>query len=566
VWRWNGILWEIVQPVQFAKVGNRVETITPNREGHIRLLDGPVPIILAFLLSAVCAFGQATVSKVMVDVKMSDGKFQERELTPVNNYVIGFDGTGQLVVKADGGGGGGGINDGDTLTSGLTVNRSDTTPSFTVQKSGLGVDERILWLSGADDDNDAVIQITNGIGSETFSVTSRGSVGGRNFNATSNITSPEFGTTITGLAATPSVALNMFTNTAATSTVQQWSPTIRWGAQGWKTDATAASRAVDFRAFVATFSGAANPLGEWTLQSRTGTILTDADYVTRFRVDTSGNATASGTITGSNLSGTNTGDMPPAGTGSELQFRSSGSALGAVTRSSVSGAALTLGDAEAMGVTSTPLMTLRNTTAAAAGAQQVSPSLVMEGRGWRTNATAQSQVVRFRQNVLPVQGAANPSVTWRLQSEINNDGVWSDMLNVTTSGAIRLNGHTVDTMRRRPDVDMIIFHGEGGFSTGIGSGGFKPGIALANAALVTWSNDSPASTSDITFNRVAASVLGLSAANGAAGATLELREQTAPAAPAADRARIYLEDNGSGKTRLMVRFATGAPQQIAIEP
>jgi hypothetical protein len=43
-------------------------------------------------------------------------------------------------------------------------------------------------------------------------------------------------------------------------------------------------------------------------------------------------------------------------------------------------------------------------------------------------------------------------------------------------------------------------------------------------------------------------------------------EMTAPSAPAANGYHIYAEDNGSGKTRLMVRFATGAAQQIAIEP
>jgi hypothetical protein len=47
---------------------------------------------------------------------------------------------------------------------------------------------------------------------------------------------------------------------------------------------------------------------------------------------------------------------------------------------------------------------------------------------------------------------------------------------------------------------------------------------------------------------------------------VELVEVTAPAAPATNRVRIYAEDNGSGKTRLMALFATGAAQQIAIEP
>lgn len=39
-----------------------------------------------------------------------------------------------------------------------------------------------------------------------------------------------------------------------------------------------------------------------------------------------------------------------------------------------------------------------------------------------------------------------------------------------------------------------------------------------------------------------------------------------PAAPSANQAVMWIKDNGAGKTQLMVRFATGAIQQIAIEP
>ena len=39
-----------------------------------------------------------------------------------------------------------------------------------------------------------------------------------------------------------------------------------------------------------------------------------------------------------------------------------------------------------------------------------------------------------------------------------------------------------------------------------------------------------------------------------------------PAAPAANGCRLYTKDNGSGKTQLMARFATGAAVQVAIEP
>ena len=54
------------------------------------------------------------------------------------------------------------------------------------------------------------------------------------------------------------------------------------------------------------------------------------------------------------------------------------------------------------------------------------------------------------------------------------------------------------------------------------------------------------------------------AAFGAFG--IELPEQTDPAAPASNLARLFVRDNGSGKTQLCVRFPTGAIQVISTEP
>lgn len=51
-----------------------------------------------------------------------------------------------------------------------------------------------------------------------------------------------------------------------------------------------------------------------------------------------------------------------------------------------------------------------------------------------------------------------------------------------------------------------------------------------------------------------------------AGVYLGGTEQTAPAAPAANGFRIFAQDNGAGKTQLMVIFSSGAAQQIAIQP
>lgn len=47
---------------------------------------------------------------------------------------------------------------------------------------------------------------------------------------------------------------------------------------------------------------------------------------------------------------------------------------------------------------------------------------------------------------------------------------------------------------------------------------------------------------------------------------IEGYEMTAPGAPPANGWRWWGEDNGSGKTRIMVRFGTGAAVQVAIEP
>lgn len=47
---------------------------------------------------------------------------------------------------------------------------------------------------------------------------------------------------------------------------------------------------------------------------------------------------------------------------------------------------------------------------------------------------------------------------------------------------------------------------------------------------------------------------------------IEGTEMSAPSAPAANGFRIFAQDNGAGKTQLMVIFASGAAQQLAIEP
>lgn len=80
-----------------------------------------------------------------------------------------------------------------------------------------------------------------------------------------------------------------------------------------------------------------------------------------------------------------------------------------------------------------------NTTAAAAGAQQRSPSLVLEGQGWKTTATAASQSVKFLMDVLPVQGTTAPTGTFGIYPSVNGAAYSSTpALSIDTTGATRI--------------------------------------------------------------------------------------------------------------------------------
>ncbi|HTJ51393.1 MAG TPA: hypothetical protein VL443_18160 [Cyclobacteriaceae bacterium] len=76
----------------------------------------------------------------------------------------------------------------------------------------------------------------------------------------------------------------------------------------------------------------------------------------------------------------------------------------------------------------------QNSTAAAAGAQQRSPGIVWEGQGWKTTATAASQTVKWRADVLPVQGTNNPTGNLQFTSEVNGSAT-GGLLTLASDGA-----------------------------------------------------------------------------------------------------------------------------------
>jgi hypothetical protein len=125
-------------------------------------------------------------------------------------------------------------------------------------------------------------------------------------------------------AAASTININLAANTigtgwlltnpvAATSGNQRYSPAIRWNGQGWKTNATAASQAVDFRSYVVPVQGTANPTGLWKLEAA----INGGSFADCLTVDSAGNVAVAGTLTGTVLSNAslNTSATPVASPG-----------------------------------------------------------------------------------------------------------------------------------------------------------------------------------------------------------------------------------------------------------
>ena len=144
-----------------------------------------------------------------------------------------------------------------------------------------------------------------------------------------------------GTTQTTTSGLALVNTTAAAAGLQQISPAIRWSGFGWKTDATAASQAVDFRAYVTPVQGTAAPTGYLGFESS----INGGAY----------SATPSFVITSAGNIGIGT-----TGPSSKLDVTTAG--LG-TTQTTTSGLALV------------------NTTAAAAGLQQISPAIRWSGFG-----------------------------------------------------------------------------------------------------------------------------------------------------------------------------------------
>ena len=159
------------------------------------------------------------------------------------------------------------------------------------------------------------------------------------------------------------------------------------------------------------------------------------------------------------------------------------------------------------------------------------------------------------------------------------DGTFTDDVTVTDA----LTAGTVNGMALVTGTDTsgtpasITYHRVGNFYVGIGAGAptswavprgslyFNTSGTLFYQKWGTGAGDWIALTQSGAANP---SFAGLTVASSflsmAAGVPLQLLEGTAPAG-VANSARLFTQDNGGGKTQLMVIFGSGVAQQLAIE-
>lgn len=155
-----------------------------------------------------------------------------------------------------------------------------------------------------------------------------------------------------------------------------------------------------------------------------------------------GSAWAPATISGGSISGGRSNRLTFWNSATSLGFESSfvvdstNNRLGLGTASPIASLDVTTNN---IGVSQSIAngIALVNTTPAAAGAQQMSPGILWRANGWKTTATAASQTVDFLADVLPVQGAANPTGNWQLSASVNG-AAYARLVNITNTGFFQL--------------------------------------------------------------------------------------------------------------------------------
>lgn len=250
----------------------------------------------------------------------------------------------------------------------------------------------------------------------------------------------------------------------------------------------------------------------------------------------------------------------------------SGSAAPVLCATLASGGALNMYQ-NSIGGTLTDGLVLRNDTAAAAGAQQISPSLHLIGQGWKTNATAASQTVDWALTNSPSQGTAAPSTNLVFGAQINgggfvkkadlsSGGVFNAVTGYIVAGAAATSGHVlrgngtnfVDAAIASADLPAVLIGGSAVSSTltlqstsGVGSSDaiiFQTGSQVERARILTGGNFGIGSNNPI-YNLV----LNANVTNGVTG--FSINTDTIVQIVAKDTKRAGLELNVFGSQAVL---------------
>lgn len=156
-----------------------------------------------------------------------------------------------------------------TGSSGISVSVSDVLLGQAAAGSGASnfAADRFLYLS-------------------TFALQIGGS-GGNNLFKFDNVGLNTISSTSLGTTQVDTKGLLLQNTTAAAVNAQQISPSVHWKGSAWKSNATAASQSVDFRAYVLPVQGTTAVTSQWVLQSS----INAAAYKSPFTVTNQGRAT-----------------------------------------------------------------------------------------------------------------------------------------------------------------------------------------------------------------------------------------------------------------------------------
>lgn len=168
----------------------------------------------------------------------------------------------------------------------------------------------------------------------------------------------------------------------------------------------------------------------------------------------------------------------------------------------------------AIGATATDGLTLDNTTAAAAGAQQYSPAIHLGGNCWETTGGT-SQSVDWRIYNVPVQGATS-STTLYFDSSVNG-AAYTNRMTLTSGGYLSLQTGVIAPAFYSPSSSYLELRGNTNSSTGLSTAENIIANAAANPLLLVH-----AARTDGASNVVAATVYDRNAASITNAATMRI--------------------------------------------